>query len=289
MKLKDWVTFIALGLVWGSSYYWIKVAVHELGPYTLVAFRLLFGTLGLLVVLFWHRPALPRDRRTWLILALIGIIHTWVPFVLISWSEQYIDSGMASILNSTVPLFTLVIARFFLQDERLERGQIVGLLIGFAGVIVLMSHDVGYKLELTYLLGKAAVLVAAVAYAGSSVFIRKMLRPVSPIVQAAASVAVANGLAWTAIPWTETPFRVPVLSETWLALAWLGLLGSCVAYLLYFYLIHAVGPTRTTMVTYVMPVVGIALGVYFMQELLSWSIAVGAVLTGLGVYVVNRR
>ena len=137
MKLKDWLAFAALGLAWGSSFLWIKIAVQEIGPFTLVAFRLLFGILGLLLVVAISRPEWPKTRRQWLALVLLGITNTAVPFTLISWGEQYIDSAVAAILNSTVPLFTMVIAHFALSDDRLSAARLAGLLTGFAGVVIL--------------------------------------------------------------------------------------------------------------------------------------------------------
>jgi drug/metabolite transporter (DMT)-like permease len=289
LTTKDWFAFVFLSLIWGSSYFWIKVAVQELGPYTLVALRLLLAVLGLALIVWLQRPSFPRDRRTWLLLALVGFTHTALPFVLISWSQQHIDTGMAAILNSTVPLFTLAIAHVFLPEERLSMTQVVGLLMGFTGVVVLMSQDVMLVYESLYFLGKGAVLAAALSYAASSVLLRKSLTHISPVVQAFVSVAIADTLVWVAAPLAEPPVFWPALPETWLALAWLGLLGSCIAYLLFFHLIQAIGPTRTTMVTYLMPLIAVALGVFLMHESVNWSMAAGASLIGLGVWVVNQQ
>lgn len=289
MKLREWGAFGLLGLVWGSSFLWIKIAVQEIGPFTLVAFRLLFGVLGLLVVAAIRRPTFPREARTWRVLLFLGLINTALPFVLISWGEQYIDSAVASILNGTVPLFTLVIAHLFLHDDRITAARVLGLITGFAGVVVLMSRDLDPEGLRGNLLGQAAVLAAAISYAVASVYARRNLRGVQPLVQALVPLLSADAAAWLAVPLTEWPFQLPALPMTWLALLWLGLLGSCLAYLLYFYLLHAVGPTRATMVTYVFPVVGLVLGVIFLGERADWNLVVGALLISASIGVVNWR
>lgn len=289
MRMKEWGAFVLLGLVWGSSFLWIKVAVHEIGPLTLVAFRLLFGIAGLLIVVALRRPSFPRQRATWLALAVLGITNTALPFALISWGEQYIDSAVASILNGTVPLFTTVIAHLLLKDDRITPARALGLLAGFLGVVVLMSRDLAPGVLRGNVLGQLAVLAAALAYAGSSVFARRSLHQVDSVVQAFVPLLAADSLAWLSAALAEAPVHLPRLSITWLALAWLGLLGSCLAYLLYFYLLHALGPTRATMVTYVFPVVGLVLGVAFLSERADWHLAVGATLVALGIGVVNWR
>jgi len=287
MKSKEWVWFVALGMIWGSSFLWIKVAVQEVDPFTLVGWRLLFGVLGMLVVLVVRRPAFPRQRSTWLAMAVMGMINTALPFVLISWGEKSIDSAVASILNSTVPLFTLVIAHFFLHDDRISVPKVLGLAVGFLGVLTLLARDLepgGFR---TGALGQAAVLLAAISYASASVFGRRTMREVSPLVQAFVPMVAADAVVWSAATQVGSPGVLPGLPITWVALLWLGLLGSCVAYLLYFHLLHAVGATRATMVTYLFPVVGVALGVLFLGEHADWHLVAGALLVVGSIAIVN--
>src|SRR5712692_3823757 len=141
MKLKEWIVFCALGTIWGTSFLWIKIAVAETAPFVLVGFRLLFGLLGLVVVMVLQRTALPRDRRVLLAFLFMGIFNTGVPFLLITWGETRIASSLASILNASVPLFTIVIAHFWLHDEKITLPRLGGLLIGFLGIVVLVSRD----------------------------------------------------------------------------------------------------------------------------------------------------
>ncbi len=289
MKAREWFLFGLLGLVWGSSFLWIKIAVRDIGPVTLVAFRLLFGLAGLLAVVLVRRPRFPSERPTWAVLGLLGLTNTALPFILISWGEQSIDSAVASILNGTVPLFTLVIAHLSLHDDRITPARVIALLTGFAGVVMLVSRDLDPQGFGGNLGGQLAVLTAAVSYAGSSVFARRKLRQVNPIVQAFVPLVAADAAAWVAVPVFEWPLKLPSLPLTWVALVWLGLLGSCLAYLLYFHLLHTLGPTRTTMVTYVFPLVGLILGVAFLGERADWRLVLGAGLVAAGIAVANWK
>lgn len=289
MPIRSWGAFLLLGSIWGSSFLWIKIALDELAPFTLVGYRLLFGALGMLLMLLILRPRFPEQRKTWAMLALMGITNTALPFVLITWGETTIDSGVASILNSTTPLFTLVIAHFFLADERMTVPRAFGLLLGFAGILLLFSRDIGLEGFRSGLLGQAAVLAAAVSYAGSSVFARRAFRSVPLLVQSAVPLFTADILIWIGAFTLESPVSLPDLRLTWIALIWLGLLGSCVAYLLYFYLINTVGSTRSTLVTYMFPVIGVALGVIFLDESLDARLVIGALMVVAGIGVVNRR
>jgi drug/metabolite transporter (DMT)-like permease len=287
MKLRDWLSFWTLGLIWGSSFLWIKIAVEDVGPFTLVAWRLLIGIVGLGLVVLWRRPSFPRERKVYGMLAFLGLINTALPFVLISWGEQSIDSAVASILNGTVPLFAMVIAHFSLADDRMTSARVAGLILGFAGVVVLMSGELAPGKFAQGGLGQLAVLLAAILYAFSGVFARKNLRGLSPVVQAFVPLIAADLFIWTGAVAFEAPDLAPTTSLTWVALLWLGLLGSCAAYLLYFSLLHSVGPTRATMVTYVFPVVGLVLGIVFLQEPLTPSLLIGAVMVVAGILVVN--
>jgi drug/metabolite transporter (DMT)-like permease len=289
MKPKEWAVFLALGLIWGSSFLWIKIAIQELDAFTLVGWRLLFGTLGMVVVILVRRPPLPRTWQTWASLALLGIINTALPFVLISWGEKSIDSAVASVLNSTVPLFTLVLAHFALHDEPITARKAAGLLIGFGGIVVLMARDLEAGVLRAGALGQLAVLLAALSYASASVFARRTMREVPPLVQAFVPMAIADAIVWTVATQAGDPGRLPAIPLTWVALLWLGLLGSCVAYLLFYNLLHSVGATRTTMVTYVFPVVGVTLGVLFLNELADWHLLAGAALVVASLVVVNWK
>jgi len=285
MKAKDWFIFVLLGGIWSSSFLWIKIAVQEIGPLTLVALRVLFGLLFGIAVILIGRVQLPRSVKDWRPLLVLGITNVAIPFFLISWGEQSIDSAVAAILDATVPLFAIVIAHLSLHDDRITLPKLLGLLVGFAGVVVLMSRDI--RTSSGSLLGQAAVVLASIFYAGSSVYARKSTESTPGILRSVGPLLSSTMVMWIAAPIAESPLRLPQLSITWVALLWLGILGSGVAFILSYYLIHAIGPTRTTMVTYLFPLGGVILGVSFLGEQLTWQLLAGAVLILASLPVAN--
>jgi drug/metabolite transporter (DMT)-like permease len=287
LKTKHWIIFITLGAIWSSSFLWIKIGLQEIGPITLVAFRVSFGFLFGIVVIAMQRVQLPRTLKEWTPLFIVGLTNIAIPFFLISWGEQVIDSGVASILDATVPLFTIVAAHFLLDDDKMTTPKVVGLLVGFAGVVVLMSKDIGTSPS--SLLGQAAVILACMFYAGSSIYIRKSTEDTPAILRSMGPLLSATAVMWLATFAFESPVQIPQLPITWVALLWLGILGSGLAFVMVFYLIHEIGPTRSTMVTYLFPLGGVTLGVLFLNEKLTWQIVTGAVLIILSLIVANWK
>lgn len=286
MKTKHWIVFILLGAIWSSSFLWIKIAVQEIGPITLVAFRSLFGLLFCLSIVFIQRTQWPRNFRAWLPLLVLGLTNIAIPFFLISWGEQSIDSAVASVLDATVPLFTILIAHFLLQDDKITFPKVLGLLVGFAGVIILMMKDL-FTASTSSILGQAAVLLASVFYAVSSVIARKTTEDTPGILRSGIPLISATAVMWPSVMLFESPVQVPHFTITWIALLWLGVLGSGLAFVMAYYLIHEIGPTRTTMVTYLFPVGGVILGVVFLHEQLTWQLITGTLLVLVSLVIAN--
>jgi len=264
---------------------WIKIAVQEVGPITLVAFRVLFGLLFGVLVIFIQRVAWPRTFKAWFPLLVLGVTNIAIPFFLISWGEQSIDSAVASILDATVPLFTILIAHYLLRDDKMTLPKVLGLVVGFAGILVLMSKDIGASSS--SLVGQVAVIVASMFYAGSAVYVRKVTEDTPGILRSAGPLVSATGIMWLGTLLFESPVQIPQLRITWAALLFLGVLGSGVAFVLAYYLIHEIGPTRTTMVTYLFPLGGVTLGVIFLNEQLTWQVITGAVLIVASLVIAN--
>jgi drug/metabolite transporter (DMT)-like permease len=182
----------------------------------------------------------------------------------------------------------MVIAHFALTDDRMTPRRVLGLLVGFAGVVVLTVRDIGGDVRLN-LLAQGAMILAVLFYAGSSVMARRNTKGIQPAVQALIPLLSAEAFITTGALLVESPIQFPTLPMTWIALIWLGLIGSCLAYLFYFYLLHSIGPTRATMVTYTFPVVGVALGVFLLGETLDIYLVSGAVLILGSLLIVNRK
>ena len=253
---------------------------------SLTAFRMLFGAVTAVAIGVYQKVEWPRDLKTWLIFAVLGPASLAVPIFFISWGEQTIDSAVASILNATTPLFTIFIAHVVLQDDKMTVQKVLGLLIGFAGTVVLLSEDLLASAH-SSILGQGAVIVASIFYAGSAVFARKLTQHIPGTVRGAMPLITSAIIMWMVGPLVEKPFEIPSLPMTWIAILWLGILGSGLAVLMLWYLIHEVGPTRATLVTYLFPVGGVILGVLFLNEHLSWQLLAGTVLIILSLAVVN--
>jgi drug/metabolite transporter (DMT)-like permease len=291
MKTKDWLLFWLLGFVWGTSFLWIKIAVTEISPMMLVSFRTLFAMLGLglfLLVVRSARGTWRQVRRQIWVYIFLGVINIVIPWLLISWAGQYIESGLSSILNSTMPLFTIMISPFFVSDDRFTLAKAVGLLAGFTGVVILLYPNLGTVWS-NHLAGQAAVLLAALCYGGSTVFARKMAKGLPSQMQAFLQFFIATVVIWGFTLASDRPLVFPRLPITWLALVWLGLLGSGLAYIIYFDLLPRIGPTRMAMVTYILPLVAVLLGILFLGERFHWGAIIGALLILSGITIVNLK
>ena len=289
MKTKHWIAFISLGLIWSSSFLWIKIAVAEIGPMALVAFRVLFGLLTAGAIAIYQKVDWPRDWKTWGVYAILGPTSIAIPIFFISWGEQTIDSAVASILNATVPLFTLIIAHFWLHDDKMTVPKVAGLLIGFAGIVLLFSEDLLASKHLN-VIGQLSVVLASLFYAWSAVFGRKYTQHVTgTALRGVLPLITASAFMWAIAPIAEKPFLIPTLPITWIAVLWLGVLGSGIATILLYYLLHEIGPTRTTLVTYIFPVGGVILGVFFLDEQISWQLLTGSAIIIASLAVVNYK
>ncbi len=285
----DWVLFATLGFLWGSSYLWIKIAVDEgVTPFTLIAGRLFIG-LALLSVFLWRsKITLPRERRTYGHLLVMGVLNIALPFFLITWGEQSIDSALASILNSTVPLVTIILAAFLLQDEPATLNRLVGVVVGFAGVFVITSRSLSGASD-GDLVAELAILGSSLCYAMGAIYARHNVRGLEPMVPAFFQVFFALIVTGAAALIVESPADLPLTPPAILAIVWLGLLGSGFAYPIFFGLLKRWGPTRTSMVAYILPIWGIALGFLVLAEPIDGRLIVGAALIIAGIALANSR
>lgn len=286
---KNWIMFGALGLIWGSSFLWIKLALQEIDPFAVVGWRTLLGFLGLVVILRVRRIPVPRDPKTLAKFAVMGLFNVAVPWLMITWAETRVNSGLAAVLNGSMPLFTTVMAHFALHDDKITGGRALGLIVGFIGVIVLVGSDINLANFLEGdLIAELALVGAVLLYAFSVTFQRRYLRGQNPVLQSTLSLGVGSFTVWMLTPFFQS-YQIPTLPLTWTAVVWLGLLGSCLAFIMSYGLLNAWGPTRSSLVTYVFPVVGLILGAVFLNEALTWRLAIGAVLVIAGIVFVNAR
>lgn len=287
MSVKNWVKFIALGLVWGSSFFWIKIGLQEVGPLHVVFFRVSLALLGLSVFYVLRHKSFPL-RKAWKLYLFLGLFNVALPFFLVSWSETHITSGMASILNSLQPLTTSLIAAIFIKDEKLTPQRIAGLLLGFGGVLVLMSDKFGGELT-GEAIGILAMVIAVFCYGSSGVYARIHNDGVKPEDQALGQFVLGMFFIFPAMLSFESPFTLPVRPVSYLAFAWLGLLGSFFAAITWYSLLDEIGPARVSMTTYMFPLVGVILGATILKEPLNWRTLVGGLMILGAIIIVNQR
>ena len=283
----DWLVFFGLGFMWGSSYLFIKLAVDDFGTFTLVAFRLIVGAALLWTVVRVARQPLPRERRMYGHLVVMAVLNITIPFLLITWAEQSVDSSLAAILTSPVPLFAIVLSSLFLYDEPMRVNGVAGLIVGFIGVIIITSP--GLTKEGSSVAGEIALLGASFSYACGAVYSRRNVRGLAPMIPAVFQVTFAALITGTIALLVEHPWTARPDGQAVVAILWLGLLGSGVAYLAVFRLFAHWGATRTTLVAYLIPPVGIALGYLVLQEPVDARLIFGTVLVIAGIGLVNSR
>jgi drug/metabolite transporter (DMT)-like permease len=285
MSSRHLAALVALGSIWGASFLFIKVVVDETAPIELAAGRALFGAAALTPIV-WRR-GLRLSGRPWLLrdLLVLAAFSTAIPFVLISWAELHIDTGVTSVLNSTMPLWTALFASIFLVDEHLTPLTVVGLLVGFGGVAVLSGGDLA-SLRQAGLLGHLAVVGAAACYGVGAVFARARLQAEDRVALSAMMLTLA---ALLLVPFSLAIEGAPALdlsAKAWLAWLALGVVNTGLANVVYYWLILHVGSVRSSLVTYIIPTVGLLLGATVLGEHLGLNALLGAALIVVGVAIV---
>lgn len=285
----DWFLFVLLGFFWGSSYLFIKIGVNAgLEPFTLVSARLFFGLFLLVAVVAVAREPLPREPRMLGHLLVLGFFSVALPFGLITWAEQSVDSSLAAVLTGAVPLFVIPFAAFLLPNERTTFNALVGVVIGLIGVAIVVGFDPG-SLAGNELVAEIALIGAAASYAIGGVYARRNVHGLRPMIPALFQVGFAFVMMVVPAVLLERPWERSYAGDALFAVIWLGLLGSGAAYLIFFRLLRAWGATRTALVAYLLPIWGIVLGAIVLQEAIDARLLIGTGLVIGGIALVNQR
>lgn len=278
---------LVLTLCWGPSFLFIRVIVHEVPPITMVAGRMLGATALLYALLRLRGGRLPRERKTWIHFTFLAVVGVVIPFVLVGWGEQYIDSAIASILNGTVPIFTLVLAHFWTDDDRMTVRSVFGVLLGMGGVVLLIAPEVDEGASFG-VLGLLACVLSAAFYGFSGVYARKFLRGLPPLVAPTMQFLLATLMLVPLSIAIDTPWALPMPSmATWGSWAGLTVVGTVAAFVVYFRMLEIATASYISMVTYLVPVLGVLLGVLVLNEKLHWNAYTGCALILVGVLAVN--
>ena len=278
----------ALAVTWGASFLFIKVGLEGLSPGQVVLGRLAAGAVTLAVISVARRSRLPRDPVAWAHLAVVGILLCDAPFLLFSWAEQRVPSSLASIYNAATPLMTAVCGLAVLSGERPTRARAAGLVTGFAGVLLVLGP--WHLASSPQLLAQLACLAATACYGAGFTYLRRYVSPrgIAALPAATLQVSLAAAVALALAPWTATAaVRLsPGITGSVLAL---GAAGTGIAYVWNTRIVAAWGATTASTVTYLIPVVGIALGVAVLSEALTWNEPVGAVIVIVGIRTAQNR
>jgi drug/metabolite transporter (DMT)-like permease len=291
MSLRVWIWLLALSVLWGGSFFFAKVATDELRPLSVVFGRVALAAIALNIVLFANRRSLFRRTTPWSIYFTMGLLNNLVPFSLIFWGQTHIAVGLASILNATTPLFTLVIAHFLTADERMTGAKSSALLAGLAGVVLLLGPDILLQSGAS-IWGEVACLGAALSYAFAGIYGRRFkTMGIDPMEAAAGQVTASTVLILPIMLIIDQPWTLPAIPSltVWAALLALALLSTALAYVLYFRILAVAGATNLLLVTFLIPPMAILLGAAFLGERLALRHFEGMGLIGIGLAIIDGR
>lgn len=283
------VQFVLLGIIWGASFLFMKIALTGISPLQVVWGRLVLGALTLGIFVLLRRERLPRNGRIWMHMTVLAISFCVVPYLLFSWAEQHLTSGLGSIYNATTPIMTAIMAGLVFRVERLKSVQILGIGVGIAGVIVIIAPWNGLDLGQS-LVAQLALLGATACYGFSLAYMRRFVSNsgMSPLMFSFLNIGIAAAIM-TAL--TPVVALSPVRLDGWIIVCMLllGCLGTGIAYIWNQNTLRAWGPTGASTVTYLTPIVGVALGILILGEHVSWHEPVGALIVFLGILLAQNR
>ncbi len=288
MSASDWALLVVLSVFWGGSFFFTGITVREIPPLTAAFGRVAIAGAALFVVVLALRQSLPRTFAAWKPIAVFAVLNNVVPFSLLFWGQTHIASGLASILNATAPLFTIVVANFATADDRLTPARLVGLVVGFAGVVIMLGPDLLGAFD-KQVLAQLACLTAAFFYAVSSVYGRRF-RALPPASLACAQMMVSTLVFIPIVALVERPWTMPAPSAQALwALAGVGLISTAAAYLIYFRILARAGATNLMLVTFLIPVSAILLGTLILGEVLELRHFAGMAAIAVGLLAIDGR
>ncbi len=287
MSNQAWFWLIILSIIWGGSFFFIEICLRDLPTLTIVFFRVLLAALTLYIYLAIRRTPMPLDPKLWRDFFVMGFLNNLVPFSLIVYGQTYIESGLASILNATVPIFTVLLAHFLTRDERINSGKLVGIILGLLGVVLLMGPE-ALKGFSSNIIGQLSVLGGAVSYALASIFGRRF-RDVPSSVTATGMLTSSAIMLMPFAFIIDRPWQYSPSPTTIAALLGLAILSTAIAYLMFFYVLQVAGATNVSLVTLLIPVSAVLLGAVILGERLQWTSFVGMGFIFFGLLAINGK
>lgn len=286
----EWGLLIALSLLWGGSFFFTAVAVHALPPLTVVLLRVGIAAVVLTGVVYALGYRLPGDRLTWRAFLTMGLINNAIPFGLIAWGQTHVASGVASILNATTPLWTVIVAHYLTADEKMTGNRLAGVAIGIAGVALMIGADVMHNFG-SNVVAQFALIAAAIFYAFASVYGRRFRSMGQPPLVTAAGLVIGATLILLPIelvvdrPWTLPMPGAPVIG----AVLGVAVLATALAFIIYFRILATAGATNLMLVTFLIPVSAILLGTLVLHERLEPKHFLGMAMIAAGLAAIDGR
>lgn len=287
--MKPRLVWLLLCGIWGSTWLFIKLGLEDLPPFTFAGIRFVIAVTILSALIAIRRLRLPCTRRDWLLLMVSGVLAFCVNYGLLFWGEQYISSGLAALLQATIPAFGLVIAHFYLPGERMTTAKIIGIILGVIGVAVVFSNqlDVAGPKALA---GCAALIVSSASAAYSNVLVKAYGKNLDPAILAGGQMFFGMiPLLLIGIPLEGNPLRFHWTPMAVLSLFYLAIVGSVVAFLLYYWLVQHMDVTKTMLIALVTPVVAVTLGMLVLSEELHRRTLVGGLMIISGIAIIVTR
>jgi drug/metabolite transporter (DMT)-like permease len=289
--MKARIVWLILCGIWGSTWLFIKIGLVDLPPLTFAGIRFVLASLILALLVLARRARWPRTRSEWTLIAVVGVLQFALNYGLVFWGEQYISSGLAAVLQSTFPAFGLVIAHLYLPQERMTPGRVAGVMLGVFGVAVIFSDQLRLSGSMA-LLGSVALVLSAFFGSYGNVLVKAYGGKIDPQILAAAQMPfgfiplLAIGIA------TEgNPFHFHWTTMAIVSLLYLVVVGSVVAFALYYWLVRNMDVTNTMLIALITPVVAVVLGMIVLDEKLNWRLLAGGVciISGIGLIVLRKR
>ena len=289
--MKARIVWLILCGIWGSTWLFIKLGLADLPPLTFAGIRFLLAALILTAIILARGVRWPRGRKDWILIAVVGVLQFSLNYGLVFWGEQHIPSGLAAVLQSTFPAFGLVIAHFYLPHERMTLLKVVGVLMGIVGIAIIFSDQLNVAGQMA-LLGSIALVLSAFFGSYGNVLVKAYSQKIDPLALAAGQMACGFlPLLMLGIITEGNPFR---FHWTWIAfgsLAYLVVVGSVIAFALYYWLVRNMEVTKTMLIALVTPVTAVILGLLVLHEKLNWRVFAGGacIISGLGLIVFRKQ
>jgi len=289
--MKSRIVWLLLCCIWGSTWLFIKIGLRDLPPISFAAIRFLIAVIILAAIILVRRLSLPRSSKDWWLLAGTGVLAFSLNYGLIFWGEQYISSGLAALLQATIPAFGLVIAHIHLPAERMTPLKFVGVILGIAGVGVIFSNQLTFAGPKA-LAGSVALVISSICVAYSNVLVKAYARKLEPTVIAGGQMFFGLiPLAIIGFLTEGSPVNFHWTRLAIISLFYLAIVGSVIAFILYYWLVRRIDVTKSMLIALVTPVTAVLLGMLVLHEEMNWRTLVGGalIMSGIALLVVHRK